>query len=207
LRVLRETYLAAGKLDELEELYASQGDFEALADVLSTSADRATDTSTKVELSFRAASVYERRLDAPDRATRSYERVLAADSTNLRAAAALAPIYEAEERWVRLPSLYQILLDAASEVVERVSILRKLVKITGGPLADRAVALGHARRAYELDPSVESLELLEGAARAASSWLAYVEAIESRLGAIASDAFDSAAAAPSPFRPESPGTP
>jgi len=183
LRVLREAYVAGGDFDGLEALYASQGDWDGLADFLSSSADKASDADQKIELSFRAAAVYETKLDAAERATRSYERILGVDGGNARAAKALAPIYEAEERWGRLPALYEILLSVADDATERVAMLRKLATLTGGPLSDKTAALGYARRAYELIPDEDNLEALEAASRAASSWGPFVDAVEARLAA------------------------
>ncbi len=181
LRVLREGYLAANDYVALEELYAAQSDWEGLAEFLSSSADKAQEREQKLELSFRAAAVYEDKLSAPERATRSYERVLATDAANAQAAKALVPIYEREERWARLPGLYEILLGVAEEDAASVEILRKLASVCGGPLADRAGALGYARRAYDLVPDAENLDALEAASRAASSWGPFVEAVEARL--------------------------
>lgn len=181
LRVLREAYLASEDYDSLEQLYAAQNDWEGLAEFLSSSADKAHDREQKIGLSFRAAAVYEKQLTAPERATRSYERVLSVDVGNAQAAKALVPIYETEERWARLPALYEILLSVSDDDAERVTILRKLASVTSGPLPDRAAALGYARRAYDLIPDEENLELLEAASRAASSWAPFVEAIEARL--------------------------
>lgn len=186
LRVLRESYVASGDYDALEELYASQNDWDNLADFLSSTADKITGNegeagAHKVELSFRAAAVYEKKLGAPERATRSYERVLTVDTQNARAARALVPIYEKEERWARLPALYEILLAVAADKTESVALLRRLGQVTGGPLADKASMLSCARRAYELVPDEENLEHLEAAARASSSWGPFVEALERRL--------------------------
>ncbi len=183
LRVLREAYLAAEDYDALEQLYASQSDWEGLAEFLSSSADKAHDKDHKISLSFRAAAVYEIQLEAPERATRSYERILGVDVGNAQAAKALVPIYEKEERWARLPALYEVLLSVSDDDAERVAILRKLASVTSGPLPDRAAALGYARRAYDLVPDEDNLELLESASRAASSWGPFVEAIEARLAA------------------------
>jgi tetratricopeptide (TPR) repeat protein len=181
LRVLRESYVAAGDWDGLEQLYASQSDWEGLVEFLSNAADKAAEPQTKLEVSFRAARVFEVELKAPERAARSYERVLTVDANDARAAAALVPIYEKEEKWARLPALYEVLLGATEDVGKRVAMLRKLAAVTGGPLADKATALGYARRAYELEPDAEGLELLEAWARAAGSWSPFVEAVEARL--------------------------
>ena len=181
LRVLRDTYFAAGDWDGLEELYASQKDWEGLVDFLSTAADKAGEPQTKLDISFRAARIFEEELRAPERAARSYERVLSVSPKDARAAAALVPIYEKEEKWGRLPALYEILLANTEEVSTKVEILRKLAAVTGEPLSDKASAVGYARRAYEFQPDEEGLGLLEAWSRAASSWGPFVEAVEGRL--------------------------
>ncbi|MFT3775594.1 MAG: tetratricopeptide repeat protein [Minicystis sp.] len=181
LRVLRESYVAANDWDGLEELYASQSDWEGLVDFLSGAADKATEAQVKLDISFRAARIYEEQLGAPERATRSYERVLSVAPTDARAAAALVPIYEKEEKWSRLPALYEVLHGASTDEIEKVAILRKLASVTGGPLADKNAALAYARKAYELAPDHEGLELLESWSRGAGSWTPFVEAVEARL--------------------------
>ncbi len=181
LRVLRESYVAAGDWDGLEELYASQKDWEGLVDFLSTAADKSTEPAQKLTISFRAARIFEQELKTPERAARSYERVLSVDAKNERAAAALVPIYEKEEKWARLPPLYEVLLGAATEVGGQIGYLRKLAHVSGGPLADKATAVGYARRAYELSYSDEELDLLENLSRSAGAWSAFVEAVQGRL--------------------------
>jgi tetratricopeptide (TPR) repeat protein len=182
LRVLRDAYLSAGDLEGLEELYASQGDWEGLAEVLSGAADRVTDPERKVTYALRAARVYEESIKQPERAFRAYERVLSVRPDDARAARALVPIYEKEERWARLPALYEILLGHAEGAEAKVALHRKLAEVLGQRLQDRAGALSHARRAYELAPDAEgALALLERVSRAANSWDDFVEAVGSRL--------------------------
>jgi len=182
LRVLRESYLEGGDYDGLEELYGSQNDWEGLAEVLSNAADRAREAEAKVELSYRAAAVYENQLQQPDRAFRSYERVLSTHPDDARAARALVPLYEEDEKWARLPALYEVLLQHAEDDGEKIELLGKLVEVTGGRLSDRKAAVGYARQAYELSPGNPSaLGLLEDSARSAQSWEPFVEALEARL--------------------------
>jgi tetratricopeptide (TPR) repeat protein len=181
LRVLREAYFAGADWDGLEELYASQNDWEGLVDFLSSAADKAPEPAVKLELSFRAARLFETQLKAPERATRSYERVLSVSPTDARAAAALVPIYEKEEKWSRLPALYEVRFAGAESDADKVAILRKLASVTGGPLADKNAALGHARKAYELLPDEAGLDLLESWSRASGAWAPFVEAVEARL--------------------------
>lgn len=182
LRTLRDAFLERKDYEALEELYASQNDFDGLADVLSQAADKAKEPEVKIDLSYRAAKVYEGRLDAPDRAFRSYERILATDPDDARAAAALIPIYEADEKWARLPALYDVLLKKSESDEEKLDLLGKLVDVTGGKLNDRNASAGYARQAYELAPgSDQALTIFEESCRAANSWQTFVEAIEGRL--------------------------
>lgn len=189
MRVLRDRYLEAQSFDELEALYAEQSDFEGLAEVLSNAADKSQNIRTKIDLSYRAARVFEQKLMAPERAFRSYERILSADPMDARAARSLIPIYEREEKWARLPSLYELLLadlsgSDAKQIAERLALLKKLSDVTAHKLSDRAAAVGYARQAYELSPDdPETLELLESTCRDAGTWEPYVQALEFRLRA------------------------
>jgi golgin subfamily B member 1 len=182
LRVLRDSYVAIGDYDGLSELYAENKDWEGLVEVLSGAADKATDADLKVDLSFRCAAVYSERLNAPERAFRAYERVLSVRPDDARAAAALAPLYEKDEKWGRLPALYEILLADARDTDEKLSLLDKLVQVTGLRLQDRATAFKWATRSYELAPAREGAVLaFEAAARAAEQWPGFVEALSARL--------------------------
>ncbi|HEY3235290.1 MAG TPA: tetratricopeptide repeat protein, partial [Polyangiaceae bacterium] len=185
LRVLRDSYLMGGDYDGLEQLYDAQNDWEGLADVLSNAADRTKESAVRVELSYRAAAVYETRLGQPDRAFRSYERILSTDPSDARAARALIPIYEREEKWIRLPALYEVLYEQTGDDEEKLLLLERLVEVTGKRLNDRKAAAGHARRAYETNPTSETaLALMEETARGAGSWESFVEAVEARVATL-----------------------
>jgi golgin subfamily B member 1 len=200
LRVLRDAALQTGDYDGLTALYASQNDWEGLSEVLSNAADRAKDAAVRIDLSYRAAAVFEEKLGHPERAFRSYERVLSADPTDTRAARALIPLYEKDEKWARLPGLYELLVERADSVDEKLQHLGRLVEISGKQLSDRRAAAAYARRAYELAPdSPVALDILEDSSRAANTWESFVEAVEGRLKALPADA-----AAPPPAEPASP---
>jgi tetratricopeptide (TPR) repeat protein len=185
LRVLRDSYVAIGDYDGLTELYSQNNDWEGLVEVLSGAADKATDPYLKVDLSFRSATVYTERLNAPERAFRSYERVLSVRPDDARAAAALSPLYEKDEKWGRLPALYEILLRHEEETEAKLALLDKLVQVTGLRLQDRATAFGWARKSYDLAPSREgAVAAFEAAARAAEQWPGFVEALTARLEAL-----------------------
>jgi tetratricopeptide (TPR) repeat protein len=185
LRVLRDSHIAIGDYDGLTALYAQNGDWEGLVEVLSGAADKASDVKLKVDLSFRCASVFVDKLNAPDRAFRSYERVLSVRPDDAQAASALVPLYEKEEKWGRLPALYEILLGQAGDVVAKLGLLDKLVHVTGHELQDRAASFAWAREAYELAPEREgALAALEKAARAAAQWAGFAETVSARLAVL-----------------------
>jgi golgin subfamily B member 1 len=182
LRVLRDSLLAVGDYDGLSELYAQTNDWEGLVEVLSGAADKATDAQLKIDLSFRCATLYVERIGAPERAFRAYERVLSAKPDDVRAASALVPLYEKDEKWGRLPALYEVLLAQAEDVDAKLAVLDKLVRVTGHQLQDRAAAYAWARKTYELSPGREgALDAFEEAARAAGQWPGFVEALSARL--------------------------
>jgi tetratricopeptide (TPR) repeat protein len=186
LRSLREAYLAKQDFDALEELYTSQSDPEGLAEVLGHAADKAEDAKLKIELSYRAARVYSEVLAQPTRAFRSYERILTTDPKDAKAAGLLIPIYEQDEKWARLPALYDVLVAASSDAAEQTEYLKKAVQITGGPLGDRQGSLAYARRAFETNPDDgEVLGLFEKAALATGKWDSFAEALSSRLAQLA----------------------
>lgn len=190
LRILRESFLAIGDFDGLADLYASQDDWEGLVEVLSTTADRTTDTEQKVALSYRCAEIYEQKLAAPERAFRSYERVLSVRPHDRKAAAALVPIYEAEEKWARLPALYEVLLAHAETVEEKRALYKKLSIVTGVRLADRQAAFRYARKAYDIAPEdPAALRDLEQWASRSGEWTGLADAMKARLAApnLASD--------------------
>jgi tetratricopeptide (TPR) repeat protein len=185
LRVLRDSLIAVGDYDGLTALYAQTEDWEGLVDVLSSAADKTTDADLKVDLSFRCAAIFVDRIDAPDRAFRSYERVLSVRPNDARAAASLVPLYEKDEKWGRLPALYEILFNHASEsggLDERLAWLDKLVRVCGHELQDRASAFAWSRKAYEIAPEREgALAAFEAVARAGTQWAGFTEALNARL--------------------------
>jgi tetratricopeptide (TPR) repeat protein len=190
LRTLREQYLAAGDIDALEGLYAATADWEGLVEVLGSAADKVQDPATRVRLSLRAAEIYESRIGEPARAFRSYERVLAADPRNERAARALIAIYERDQKWSRLPALLEVVLaslpsgpDAPPEArAERLSVLARLRDLCLNELRDAERGFRWARIAYEEAPTDDAIRAgLEQAAARAGAWEALAEAYDRRI--------------------------
>ncbi|HEX7477876.1 MAG TPA: tetratricopeptide repeat protein [Polyangiales bacterium] len=191
LRSLRDSLLSFGEWDALEALYERAGDFEGLVDVLSGEADAAQSREAKVDLSLRAARVFEEKIREPARAQRSYERVLSVDPQNVRAARALAPIYEKDEKWSRLCGVLEVIrqgLPAASATTEKLELLARLRVLAQDKLRDGEGAFGHALAAYQLAPTDPSVrESLEAAAELAQAFDRVVEQYQSRGQAASAD--------------------
>lgn len=185
MRVLRDFFLRSGRFDELDALYTDQGDLEGLGEVFSTAADRATEAEIRLDLSYRAAQVYETRLGQGARAVRSYERILTTKPDDRVAIERLLKLYEADEKWARVPQLLEAEIALAGDLEEKQVALKHLAHVLGHNLSDKKGAAAVARRAFELSPEdPRTLELLDSTCRAAGSWEEMIQAILSRLSAI-----------------------
>ena len=154
LRTLREAYLAAGDFDSVEALYAEANDWEGFVDVLGAAADRTGDVERKTTLSFRTAEIYEKKLNEPARAFRSYERVLSVQPDNERAVRALLPLYEKDEKWPKVAQLLDILVKGAGKDEEgQLTLLTRLIDVQLTKLRDGERAFTLALRAYQLAPT------------------------------------------------------
>lgn len=185
MRTLRESFVAVGDWEALEGLYAEADDWEGLADVLGSAAERSEDVGVKIQLSFRAAEVYEHNIGEPYRAFRNYERILAVDPKNVRAVEALVPIYEKDEKWSRLVGLHEVLLDALPDdasVDQRLDIFRTLRSLCHERLANEAAAFSWAARGFELAPErADVIEELEAAAASANKFADLSDLLSKRL--------------------------
>lgn len=184
MRTLRDSYLTIGDYEGLESLYAETGDWDGLAEVLSNQADKVAEVDVKVRLSYRCAEIYTEKLSAPERAFRAYERVLSVKPDDKRAAEALVPLYEADEKWARIPALYEVLLAHAETSDDKRALYTRLASLVLDRLHDRPASFGWAKKAYALAPEAEgALEALEESAKATGEWKPFLETIQARLTA------------------------
>jgi tetratricopeptide (TPR) repeat protein len=123
-RALREIYAQSGDFAALEAMYVEQGAFTDLCDQLTSLADRTADMAARTRLLERVAALSVEKLNQPERALKSYERILTTDPQNRRAALALVPLYRQAQKWPRLLATYEALLGPAAAV-------------DGGSLAER----------------------------------------------------------------------
>ena len=113
VRALREIYAQSGDFSALEAMYVEQGAFGDLCDQLTALADRTGDMTARTRMLERVATLSLEKLNQPERALKAYERVLATDPQNRRAAMALIPLYRTAQKWPRLLATYEVLVGPA----------------------------------------------------------------------------------------------
>lgn len=183
-RMLRDAYVAEHDWDALTELYAGQDRLAAVVDVLQSAADRVQEIPARVELYRRVAGLCRDRLKEPERALKALERTLAIQPDNLEVARELLPIYREQRDFARLLRTYEVLLAAAQEEDEQLTLLGEMRSVAASDLGSAALALRLARRAYELRPQDDELrDQLELAAENADGWDDLCSVFEARLKA------------------------
>src|SRR5690606_22944664 len=98
-----------------------------------------------------------------------------------------------DEKWARLPALYELVLQDTKDVDGALEIYKRLIETTGKRLNDRESALQFARRAWDSAPThPQARRLLEQACADANNWEPLVAALSERVNTLR------AAAAPKP---------
>ena len=181
---LKRRYVALKAWDQLEEFYAAADKWDELIRILEREADSSdTPAEEKIELLFRAAQLWETRKQKMDRAARAYEKVLAVDSENLRAAEALSPIYEEAKDAKKLVRVYDVRLQHIDEPEARIQLLREMGLLYEERLRDKETAFERFLEAFVTDPTQEVLrEDVDRLAAEVRGWdrviAAYEQAIE-----------------------------
>ncbi|PID38647.1 MAG: hypothetical protein CSA65_04890 [Proteobacteria bacterium] len=171
LALLRELYVQQRRWDDLEALFGERAQWGTLAETLTNAADRSSETGLKVRLYSRVGELCATKLDNPERAVKAYERVLAVAPGHIETCRAIAPLYRQTERWSRLLSIYEGLLDGTEELAEKLSLLANIRDICEQQLGSRQLAFSWCAQAYRLAPDDIQLdaELLRLAA-ASEAW-------------------------------------
>ncbi|HVV49002.1 MAG TPA: tetratricopeptide repeat protein, partial [Polyangia bacterium] len=188
-RALREIYAQAGDYSALEALYAEQGAFGELCDQLTSLADRTADMAARTRLLERVAALSQEKLNQPERALKAYERILATDPRNRKAALALVPLYRAAQKWPRLLATYEVLLGPTATgdgvgTAERLELLAEARRISEQRLGSKALAFQWCTRAFEAAPKNADVRAdLERLAGEADEWGGLAALYEARLAA------------------------
>lgn len=149
MKVLKEMYSLNRDWEALEELFADRENWIGYIETLEECARKTNDSAEKVQLFFRVAEVFTRRLNKPERAVKSYENVLEVDPRNAQAAQLLLPLYEENSRWKDVARMLELLADNASSEA-KLPILLKLVDVNEEKLGQPDHAFDWCAQAYSL---------------------------------------------------------
>ncbi|MFI5299531.1 MAG: hypothetical protein ACHREM_15685 [Polyangiales bacterium] len=123
---LKKKYLALHRWDDLETFFAESGKWDEFIRILEQQEAKETEVEAKSGLLFKIAQLWNDRKQKADRAAKAYERVLELDPTNLRAAEALVPIYQATHSAAALARVDEVRLGHAEDPVAKLELLREL---------------------------------------------------------------------------------
>jgi tetratricopeptide (TPR) repeat protein len=138
-------------LANLDRIYSSLEQWPELAGVLEQRAVAAEDTLDKVDLYSRLGQVYEERLERLDDAIRAHRVIFdKLAPTNEEAIAALGRIYEQNQAWEELNTVYQRELDNAAGDVQEAEIRAKIAHLAAGRLGNIEGAIEGWKRVLDL---------------------------------------------------------
>ena len=180
---LKRRYVAVGDWEKLEDFYGKTQKWDELIRILERQADaEGTEPEQRAELLFKAAQLWEQRIGKPERAGRVYEKILASDPDNLRAAEALTPIYEGARDARKLLGVLQTRLDAAEDADTKVLLLNKLGRVQEERLRAPDKAFDYYLQAFSTAPTSEAARAeAERMAAQNGDWDRLVSGFESAL--------------------------
>ena len=197
-RVLEISPDAGDAADALEQIYLRQDDYQPLADLLVSRADRASETEDRDAALIRAAEIQRDHLGSPEEAIRLYERLSPEAMAAPEIQDVLEPLYEQTERWRELAAHLNRKLSRQAST-DAVQTHLRLGRLYGGRLEDPETGIHHLSAALKLDPdqavATEELdryledpvmrsrvaELLEPVFAAVADWNRLIQIQEIRL--------------------------
>ena len=126
----------ARALDELGRLFAEDGRWEDLVELLERRAELSIDDEAIVACRARQAEILETRLGRPDAAVETWVKVLDIDANHAAAFDALERLYEATARWVALVSILEQRVERAIDPAVTATIRERLAGICETRLGD-----------------------------------------------------------------------
>lgn len=139
-------------LTELARLYELDARWDALADTLQALTQQVREPRERLTLMHRIGALYEQRLNNSAAALHWYEAALALDPAHIPTLQALAPLYEAEERWSELIGLHRGEAEHARARRRRAAAHVRMAEIHEEKLGDLEEAIEHYGKALAIQP-------------------------------------------------------
>jgi tetratricopeptide (TPR) repeat protein len=169
--LLEEPQIGDTELDLIEHVATTLGDRVLLRAVLERRVRESADPRQQVECLDRLATLAQESGDSNHAVARLrqaadvaqgmgdeiaviglYDRVRAIDPHDEHATAQLVELHERAGSWEKVPALYSVLLELATDTLSRVALLRRLTLTLAERLGDLARAFSAARSAFTLAP-------------------------------------------------------
>ena len=183
---LRKHYLGVEDWDGLEWLFRQHSTVQELVRTLESQAKSLEDTA-RAALLRKIAGLWMEQAETR-RAVKALEQVIEIDPQDAEAARQLIPIYQELESWDRLPSVYDVVLEATADVADRQALL-----VAKAEVAEHR--LGNADEAFFCYVSAFKEDFRNGAIRAqfdrlaeaSGEWEVYVDVLEEFMDRLADD--------------------
>jgi tetratricopeptide (TPR) repeat protein len=189
-----DTWIAALAVDASDErpraaiprLARSLDRWEDTARAWEAAAGKAQDPTTKAALYAELGELYDVQLGDGDRAIVAYQYLLEADptgrETNQKAGAALARLFEEEERWTELRDILRRQADWTESNDERRALLGKVAALEENRLGDRAAATAAWREILADEPDdAPAIDALDRLYQADGKWNELIEVARRRV--------------------------
>ncbi len=185
---LKKKYLALGRWDDLEVFYAESGKWDEFIRVLEQQEAKEANAEAKIGMLFKIAELWADKKQKLDRAARAYEKVLELESTNLRAAEALIPIYSQAGNAKALANAIEVKLGHEEDAYAKLALLREVAALYEGKVREPQKAFARYLSAFALFPADEQTTVdVERAAKVTGGWqeveAAYKQAVEQAIDA------------------------
>src|SRR5262249_20522134 len=128
---------------------------ETIVQAVPEQGDTGLPPHVEMDLSERAATLYDDMLGEIDRATPYLERILARDPGTERALPRLKRLLTTRARWGDLEALYERLLGATESAKRRTDLLAEVAIIAEEITNDSPKAIGYYERILDIEPGHE----------------------------------------------------
>jgi tetratricopeptide (TPR) repeat protein len=150
---LKKALIELGDWQGLTEYFGTREKWDELVRLLDGQVGVQKDDTTKIDLLFRTATIYETKLEQKDRAVRALERILQIEPRNLVGARALEPIYEAAHEYRKLATVLDVLLEHEEDPIERRLYMLRSARIYEQHLRNPDSAFEWTRRVLQEHPT------------------------------------------------------
>ena len=153
-------------MDALERIHTAEEQWEECIEIKGRRADALEDPQQQIQVLLDVASMWEEKLEAPERAIEPFTRILAVDALHDFAFGQLEQLYRQQESFDELIGLYVARVESTDAVDERVDLLRKVALVNEKDLDDKNEAFEALQLAWTEDftneESARELERITG---------------------------------------------